>query len=77
MGYHNWTKIIPTIWKERMWAVRSMMWDNKTLEVEQIQAQSLDITAVIIQLPDRLILVTVYVEYNNQNGLHNTMGKLR
>jgi exonuclease III len=78
MGHRNWTKMTPMIWRDGVWAVRSMMWVNKTLEAEQIPVQSSDITAAILQLPDRSVLVTsVYVEVNKPDDLLDTTAKLR
>jgi hypothetical protein len=76
-GHHNWIKITPTIWRDGRWAIRSMMWVNKMLEVEQISVASSDITAVVIKLPDRSILAaSVYVEGKNQEALLDAIGKL-
>lgn len=55
-----------------------MMWANKAIEVDQILVQSSDITAAILRLPDRSILVTsVYVEVNKPDDLLDATAKLR
>jgi hypothetical protein len=33
-GHSNWTRMIPTVQEEAGWAVRSMLWVRKDLEVE-------------------------------------------
>lgn len=39
-----------------------MLWVNKEVEAEQVRIESPDITAAVIRLPERLILVaSVYV----------------
>lgn len=65
MGHSNWTKVMPTVQQGEGWAVRSMMWVKRDIELEQIQVQSADLTAVVLQLPDRSVLVvSVYIEHN-------------
>lgn len=78
MGHTNWTKMIPTAQHEGRWAVRSMLWIRKDIDAEQIPIQSADITAVVLRLPDRAVLVvSVYVEGNNEEALRNTIHLLR
>ena len=51
-------------------AILSMLWVNKDGEAEQVPAHSPDITAAIIQLTDRVVLVaSVYVPYRNAGAL--------
>src|SRR4030081_1765070 len=57
MGHSNWTKMIPTVQREEGWAVRSMLWVRKDMEAEQVPVQSADLTAAVLHLPDRSILV--------------------
>lgn len=40
MSHHKWTKMIPLVWREGRWAVRSMLWINKDVEAEQVAMQS-------------------------------------
>ena len=72
MGHSNWVRIVPKIWREGQWAIRSMLWVNKNLEAEQVQIQSPDITAVTIRLPDWVVLVaSVYVPGSKAISLQN------
>ena len=60
--HHNWTKIIPTAVHVSRWPVRSMLWIRQDLEVSQIAVDSADITAAVLHLSDRSILIlSVYV----------------
>jgi hypothetical protein len=62
MGHHKWTKMVPSTWRERRWAIRSMLWVKKDVEAEQVSVDSPDITAAIVRFPDRVVLVaSVYV----------------
>ena len=62
MRHHNWTKMIPTTHYDSRWAIRSMLWICKDLEAQQIAVESADITAAVLRLPDRLILISlIYV----------------
>ena len=56
--------MVPTIWREGKWAIRSMPWVNKDTEAEQVPIESPDIIAAIVRLLGRLVLVaSVYVLY--------------
>lgn len=78
MGHSNWTKMIPTSQHEGRWAVRSMLWIRKDIEAEQVPVRSADLTAAVLRLPDRAILVvSVYVEGNGPEALIDTLHKLR
>ncbi|KAJ5500659.1 hypothetical protein N7453_009710 [Penicillium expansum] len=78
MGHHKWTKILPSIWREGRWAIRSMLWVNKEVEAEQVPVGSPDITAAVIRLPERLILMaSVYVEGGNVLALEDACNRLR
>lgn len=77
MGHSNWTKIMPTTQRRERWAVRSMMWVRRDIEAEQVPVQSADLTAVVLRLPDRSILVvSVYAEGNNKEELLDITFKL-
>ena len=66
MSYHKWTKIVPSIYREGRWPIRSILWINKEVEAEQVRIESPDITAAVVRLPDRRILVvSVYVLGDN------------
>ncbi|KAJ5215331.1 reverse transcriptase [Penicillium cinerascens] len=78
MGHHKWTKMVPSTWREGRWAVRSMLWVNKDVEAEQVQIESPDLTAAVIRLPERRILIaSVYVEGGNAATLNDTCDHLR
>ena len=78
MGHHNWTKIVPCLWREGRWAIRSMLWVNKDVEAEQVPIESPDLTAAVIQLPERLIFIaSVYVEEGDAQALYCTCNSLR
>jgi hypothetical protein len=62
MGHHKWIKMVSSIWREGRWAVRSMLWVNKDVEAEQVPIGSPDMTAAVLRLPDRRVLVvSIYV----------------
>jgi hypothetical protein len=44
MGHSKWIKMVPTIWRDGRWAIRSMLWVNKDVEAEQIPIESADMT---------------------------------
>ena len=78
MGYHKWTKMVPSVYREGRWPIRSMLWINKEVEAEQVRIESPDMTAAVVRLPDRLILVvSVYVPGDNARALRETCDHLR
>ena len=62
MGHPNWTKMIPTVQRGERWAFRSMLWIRKDIEAEQVPMQSSDLTAAVLRLPDRSILVVSNID---------------
>ena len=77
MGHSNWTKLTPTIHHEGRWPIRSLLWIRKDIEVEQVPIQSADLTAAVLRLPDRSVLmVAAYVEGNNAEALMNILCKI-
>ena len=79
MAHHRWTKLVPSICNtEGRWACRSMLWVRKDLEVEQVAVESSDLTAALITLPERrLLVVSVYVEGVNTQALTDACNLLR
>jgi hypothetical protein len=78
MGHHKWTKMVPSTWREGRWAIRSMLWVNKEVDAEQVPIESPDLTAAVIQLPERLIfMASVYVEGGDAQALRDTCNHLR
>jgi hypothetical protein len=78
MGHPHWTKITPTIQQRGRWAFRSMLWIRKDIEAEQVPMQSSDLTAAVLRLPDRSILVvSVYVEPQDAEALRVAIYELR
>lgn len=62
LGHANWTKMVPSEHHQGRWAFWSMLWIRKDIEAEQIPVQSSDLTAAMLRLPDRSVLVvSVYV----------------
>src|SRR5258706_4875561 len=78
MCHHRWTKIVPSIWREGRWPIRSILWISKDGEAEQVAIPSPDITAAIIRLPEQSILVaSVYVPGIDAQALQDTCNSLR
>jgi len=78
MGHHKWTKMVPSVYREGRWPIRSMLWINKEVEAEQVRIESPDMTAAIVRLPDRLVLVvSVYVPGEDPQALRETCDSLR
>src|SRR4051794_32118807 len=78
MGHHKWTKMVPSTWREGRWAIRSMLWVSKDVEAEQVPIQSPDITAAVIRLPGRLVLVvSVYVPPVDPEALQDSCNNIR
>lgn len=77
MGHPNWTKMTPTVQRGERWAFRSMLWIRKDIEAEQVPIQSPDLTAAILRLPDRsMLVVSVYIEGEDTTALLDAMEKL-
>src|SRR6478609_10441763 len=78
MGHPRWVKMVPTVWKEGRWPIRSMLWVNKDVEAEQIPIEMSDMTAAILRLPERLVLViSAYVPGRDAQALQDTCNTLR
>lgn len=78
MGHPRWVRMVPTVWKEGRWPIRSMLWVNKDVEAEQVPTGSADMTAAVLQLPERLILVvSVYVPGGDAQALQDVCNALR
>lgn len=79
-GHTKWTKLLPTQQheeKDGRWPVYSMMWIRKDIEAEQMKADSANITAAILTLPARKILVvSVYVPGGGDEELENELRPL-
>jgi len=68
---------VPTVQREERWAFRSMLWIRKDIEVEQVPVQSSDLTAAVLRLLDRsILLVSVYVEPHDAEALRDATCKL-
>jgi hypothetical protein len=77
MGHPNWTKMVPTVQRGERWAFRSMLWIRREIEAEQVPVQSPDLTAAVLRLLDRSILVvSVYVKVQDEEALRDTTAKL-
>jgi exonuclease III len=78
MHHPNWSKLTPTVTRNGRWPIRSMLWINSALESKQLHVPSPDITAALISLTNRSILVvSVYIEPANQELLHQAIQHLR
>lgn len=78
MGHYNWTKFTPTVQHTGRWAIRSMLWVCKDLEVVQLAVESPDITAALLSLPERAILVaSVYIPPQDNAALQKALELLR
>ncbi|KAF5235112.1 hypothetical protein FAUST_7284 [Fusarium austroamericanum] len=78
MGQPGWVKMVPSVWEKGRWPIRSMLWVNKNIEAEQIPMKTADMTAAILRLPERLILVvSVYVPERDDQALQDTCNLLR
>src|SRR5271163_1154279 len=76
--HHNWTKMIPTAFHDGRWPIRSMLWIRKDLEARQIVVDSADITAALLGLPDRSILIfSVYVPQSDPAALQQILHLLQ
>jgi hypothetical protein len=70
--------MVPSIYREGRWAIRSMLWVNKDVEAEQVNIESPDLKAVTVRLPNRVVLVaSVDVPGCDPQGLQSTCNKLR
>jgi hypothetical protein len=77
MGHYKWTKMVPSTWRDGRWVIQSILWINKEIEVEQVLIESLDLTAAVIRLPERLIfMVSVYIEGGNASALDDACNHL-
>ncbi|KJZ69882.1 hypothetical protein HIM_10715 [Hirsutella minnesotensis 3608] len=78
MGHHNWTKMTPTCVRDASWPIRSMLWIRSDLEAQQVPVPSADLTAAVLRLEEREVLVaSVYVEGKNDEALTSAMELLR
>jgi exonuclease III/ribonuclease HI len=78
MMHHRWTKMVPSARREGRWPIRSMLWINKEAEAEQVQIDSPDMTAAIVRLEERQILVvSVYIPGGDPRALREACHKLR
>ncbi|KAJ6439086.1 reverse transcriptase [Purpureocillium lavendulum] len=77
MWHNNWTKMIPTQWHDALWPIRSMLWVRSDIEAEQVSVPSADITAAVLRLPDRdVLVVSVYVQGKSPEMLISATGAL-
>ena len=78
MAHREWTKIVPSVHREGRWAFRSMLWVNSRVDARQVPVLSPDITAALIKLPTRQILVaSVYVAPGDVEARKEAINHLR
>ncbi|OAQ59776.1 transposon I factor [Purpureocillium lilacinum] len=74
MGHRNWTKMVPTSTHNAPWPIRSLLWVRSDIEAEQMPIESADLTAAVLRLPARdVLVVSIYVEWNNEQALASVM----
>jgi hypothetical protein len=72
-----WAIQIGPKWCERSNVVRDGRSGSRRIEAEQVPLQSFDLTAVVVRLPDRSILVvSVYIEVQDEEALLDTTAKV-
>ena len=77
MLHHKWTKMVPSTWREGRWPIRSMLWVSREAEAEQVRIESPDLTAAIIRLHERRVLVvSVYIPGGDPQALRDACNKL-
>jgi endonuclease/exonuclease/phosphatase family metal-dependent hydrolase len=77
MLHHKWTKMVPSTWREGRWPIRSMLWVSREVEAEQVRIESPNLTAAIIRLHERQVLVvSVYIPGGDTQALRETCNKL-
>jgi hypothetical protein len=77
MLHHKWTKMVPSTCREGRWPIRSMLWVNREIEAEQVRVESPDLTAAIIRLHERRVLVvSVYIPGGDQQALRDACDRL-
>lgn len=78
LRHTHWSKVLPTKQQGKGWAIRSMLWIRRDLEFEQIPVESSDITAGLLHLPTKTILVgSVYVPGVETSALERSMRLLQ
>lgn len=74
----NWERVLPSKRAEGRWQIRSMIWIREDLEAEQIPVESSDLTAVLLRLPSkRVLIISVYVECNDPEALNKAMDLIK
>ncbi|KAJ6437917.1 reverse transcriptase [Purpureocillium lavendulum] len=62
---------------DALWPIRSMLWVRSDLEAEQVPVPSADLTAAVLRLPERdLLVVSVYVQGKSPEMLISAMDAL-
>jgi len=75
--HNNWTKMIPTKRYDALWPIRSMLWVRSDIEAEQLPVASADLTAAVLRLPERdVLVVSVYVQGKDAEMLVSAMEML-
>lgn len=70
MSHSKWTKMVPSVANPVGWPIRSMLWVRRDLESEQVAVSSPDLTAAVLRLQGRQVLVvSVYVQCNGASAL--------
>lgn len=72
ISHRYWEPFYPSVYQgeEKKWAFRSMLWVNKRLKAVQIRVDSPDITAAVVEVDTRILLLfSVYIPPNEQGTI--------
>ncbi|KAJ6437529.1 tyrosinase [Purpureocillium lavendulum] len=75
MWHSNWTKMIPTQQHDGPWPIRSMLWVRSDIEAEQLPIPSADLTAAVLRLPERDVLVVSVKQQRNTTTAYGDRGR--
>jgi Endonuclease-reverse transcriptase len=77
-NHANWEKMIPSTRKPEGWQIRSMLWIRKDITAEQVPVDSSDITAALLSLPGReVLLFSVYIICQDTEALGKAVNYIR
>ncbi|KAI1840014.1 hypothetical protein JX266_013786 [Neoarthrinium moseri] len=74
----NWTKMLPMTLHDRRWAAGAMLWINTKLDATQVPVRNANVTAALVKVADRVVLVaSVYIPSNNAVASREMISQLR
>ena len=78
LSHSYWNSVIPTWQDETHWPFRSMIWVRQDLKTKQIPVGSADLTAITVQLANRIILaISVYIPRDGTDHATELVDRLR